>query len=414
MRIGQTPIALDEARRIVDQELAGRRLPSETVAVREAVGRVLSGASRATLDIPPFDRSAVDGYAIPVGDPGVEFEVVGTLAAGHTWEIPLQPGQAVKIMTGAPVPKGAGEIVMLEDTEPCGNRVKVLKRGRSNFCPRGEDLRAGDVILPAGVLLRPVDTANLLSCGATMLDVARRPTLGVLCTGSEIVDDPSLLRPGRIMNSNGPLVGALAAQHGLNVAGPWVAADDPNVLESSLHTALGASDLVAISGGVSVGEFDLVPDLLKNAGLTVHFSGVAIKPGMPITFATGPRQIVFGLPGNPVAVYLTFHLFVLRGVSALTGGRYPVRSFRLPLALPFRRKKAERLEFLPARLTLDGRVQEIQYHGSGHLAALSGADGLFGVPQGTKELPSGATVEFLCMGMRSDDPGEDTPSPARN
>jgi molybdopterin molybdotransferase len=134
---------------------------------------------------------------------------------------------------------------------------------------------------------------------------------------------------------------------------------------------------------------------------------------MPITFATGPKQIVFGLPGNPVAVYLTFHLFVLRGVGALTGGRYPVRSFRLPLAQPFRRKKAERLEFLPARLTADGKVRAIEYHGSGHLAALSAADGLFGVPKGTRELPAGTPVEFLCMGMRSDEVGEDGDASAR-
>lgn len=409
MRIGQAPIALDEARRILDRELAGRRLTSETVPVREAVGRVLAVPARSTLDLPPFDRSAVDGYALPSGDPHDDFEVVGTLAAGRTWERPLQQGQALKIMTGAPVPAGVGEIVMLEDTESLGGRVRVLKRGRSNFCPRGEDLRSGDTVLPAGTLLRPVDTASLLACGLTKVEVARRPTLGVLCTGSEIVDDPALLQPGRIMNSNGPLLAALAPQHGLSVVGPWVAVDDPKVLERGLNEALAAADLVAVSGGVSVGEFDLVPDLLNNAGLTVHFSGVAIKPGMPITFATGPKQIVFGLPGNPVAVYLTFHLFVLRGVSALTGGRYPVRSFRLPLAQPFRRKRAERIEFLPARLTVDGRVREIPFHGSGHLAALSGADGLFAVPQGTKDLPAGSSVEFLCMGMRSDDGGEETP-----
>jgi molybdopterin molybdotransferase len=407
MRPGQPAIPLEEARRIVDRELAGRSLPTETVPVREAVNRVLAGDARSALDVPPFDRSAVDGYALPEGDKREEFEIAGTLAAGRTLETPLQPGQAIKIMTGAPIPEGTGEVVMLEDTERRGGRVRVLRRGRSNFCPRGEDLCAGDVILPAGTLLRPVDIANLLACGVTQVKAARRPTLGVLCTGSEIVDDPALLRPGQIMNSNGPLLGALAAQHGLAVTGPWVAEDEPRALERAMYTALETADLVAVSGGVSVGEFDLVPDLLKRAGLTVHFSGVAIKPGMPITFATGPRQIVFGLPGNPVAAYLTFHLFVLRGVSALTGGRYPVRSFRLPLAHVVRRKRAERFEFLPAQLTLDGRVQQIEYHGSGHLAALSAADGFFGVPQEMNELPEGATVEFFCVGLRSDATVED-------
>lgn len=410
MRLGQPAIPLDEARHIVDRELAGRRLPDETVAVHEAVGRVLADSARSTMDIPPFDRSAVDGYALPEGDRREEFEIAGTVAAGLTWEAPLLPGQAVKIMTGAPVPRGAGEVVMLEDTEQRGGRVRVLKRGRPNFCPRGQDLRAGDVILPAGISLRPVDIANLLACGVTRIEVARRPTLGVLCTGSEIVDDPALLSPARIVNSNGPLLAALATQHGLAVAGPWVAEDEPSALEHALHAALETADLVAVSGGVSVGEFDLVPDLLKRTGLTVHFSGVAIKPGMPITFATGPRQIVFGLPGNPVAVYLTFHLFVLRGSSALTGGRYPVRLFRLPLARAIRREKAERIEFLPARLTSDGRVQEIEYHGSGHLAALSAADGFFGVPQGMEELPEGTPVEFFCVGLRGDEIVEDRPA----
>ena len=388
-------LSLEEAFRAVDEALAGRGLPSETVSARAAAGRVLARECRSLLDVPPFDKSAMDGYALPEGDaPGGVYRLAGMTAAGQAAAAPLRPGEAVKVMTGAPVPPGTVEVVMQEDTEEGEGTVRVLRRGPSNFCPRGEDLRRGDAILPAGRVLRAVDTANLVSCGIMEVEVARRPRAAILLTGDEIVDDPARLAPGRIMNSNGPLLAALCASRGLEAAEEVRVPDVLEELCGALEGAAARSDLVVLTGGVSVGQFDLVPAALDRLGLRIHFSRVALKPGRPMTFATGPGRIVFGLPGNPLSVFLMFHLLVLRAAARLTGSAPPLRAIRLPLAAAFRRGKRGRMEFVPARVNPRGRVEPIPFHGSAHLLAMTEADGFLSIPADAVELPAGGDVQF--------------------
>ena len=404
MHDGHAKVPLEDAWAIVDQVLAPTAVADETVPVRSAHGRILTEAQTSRLQLPPFEKSAMDGYAICPDDERDQYRLLETVAAGQTPSKKLQPGTTTKVMTGAPVPHGAGRVVMREFANEENGIVRISRHGgETNICLRGEDVEIGDTILPAGRKLSAIDVANLVSCGITEARVARRIRLAVLSTGNEIVDDPAQLTPGRIMNANGPMLVHLAQEHGLDVVQERSVPDDPDRTVCALQEALAAADLVVLSGGVSVGDYDFVHDALGRCGLHVHFSSIAVKPGRPTVFATQgepgrPAGIaLFGLPGNPVSVCLMFHLFVLRAASLLSGGRPGAPEIRLPLAEDFRRRKADRSHFAPAQVSPDGAVRRLVCHGSAHLLALSQADGFFRVPIGVKELPAGEIVSFYSL-----------------
>jgi molybdopterin molybdotransferase len=393
-------LPIEDALRIVDESLADALLPSERVLARKAEGRVLRSDQASRLDLPPFDKSRMDGYAVRADDPHEAYRLLETVAAGRMGQHKLEPGTTVKVMTGAPVPEGAARVIVVEEAEERDNLVRFRRGdGPTNIVPRAQDVRRGDVILKAGTVLGAVEIANLISCGITEVEVSRRPRFAVLATGNEITDDPEDLRPGRIMNSNGPLLAGLADRYGLETVIETIVTDDVQATARALDDALDRSDLVALSGGVSAGDFDCVLAALSQSGLEVRFARVAVKPGKPTVFAQGRGRAVFGLPGNPVAVFLAFHFFVRRAAARMTGSRDPLRTLRLPLAAPFRRRKGERREHVPARLSLDGRVEAVPFHGSAHLAGLLEADGIFVVPRGVTGIPGGELVEFIPLRM---------------
>jgi len=393
-------VTLEQAWSAVDGEVGPADATARMVPAADAVGRVLQADQHARLDLPPFDKSAMDGYAICPGDQRQEYRLLTTVQAGQTPAEPLAPGCTVKVMTGAPVPAGTGQVIMREYTEEVGSTVRVLRHGGApNICLHGEDTRVGDLILSAGRVITPADAANLISCGILEVPVAERVRIAIISTGDEIVDDPSQIVPGKIMDSNGPMLAALSAEWGLEVVRQLRAPDDLAVTVAVLRDALEAADIVAISGGVSVGDFDYVLAAMDEVGLDRRFDSVAIKPGKPTVFAlpSGPSEsgkVVFGLPGNPVSSFVMFHIFVLRAAARMRGGDWPLRQIRFPMAGSFRRRKADRLAFIPAGIDDEGRVQPLQYHGSAHLLALGQADGLFQVPIGVSELSPGDDVIF--------------------
>ncbi|NQT20159.1 MAG: molybdopterin molybdotransferase MoeA [Planctomycetes bacterium] len=392
-------IPLDDAFRIVDETLAGIMPAAETVSVREAIGRTLLADQVSRLDLPPFNKSAMDGYAIIEGDERDEYRLLETVPAGSVGQAKLVSGAAVKVMTGAAVPEGAGTVIMVEYTEEADGIVKVSKHGgKPNICLKAEDVRRGQTILSAGTTLDALDIANLIGCGVGEVEVAPRIRVAVISTGDEIVDSPTDLAPGKIMNSNGPMLAGLARRFGLEVVSEKVLPDDRAATVAGLRSALDRSDIVVFSGGVSVGDFDFVLDAISDVGLTVHFARVKVKPGKPLTYATTaswPPKIVFGLPGNPVSVFLSFHTFVLRAVALLSGARPMIREFTLRLAADFKRGKPGRAQYVPCRLGRDGTIEQIEFHGSAHLTALSQADGFFFIPFGVGALSAGNEVAFL-------------------
>lgn len=402
MRKHDPMIPLEEALRILDEALADVRLPTERVPVRSALGRVLTADQLSRLDLPPFDKSAMDGYAILPDDEREEYRLLETVAAGQVGTTELAPGCAVKVMTGAPVPSGAGRVIMVEHAEEHGDAIRVTRpSGSANICWTAEDIKTGDLIMTAGTPLASWDLANLVSCGITDVEVARRARMAIISTGGEIVDDPELLTRGKIMNANGPLLTGLAAEHGIEVAGERGVSDDRAAIASAIDAAFSRADIVVLSGGVSAGDFDFVIEALGDVGLPVHFSRVAVKPGKPMTFASTRGRMAFGLPGNPVSVYLTFHLFVLRAVALISGASPNPRVFSLAISEDFERRKVERTEYVPGRLTREGRVRPLEYHGSAHLTALTRADGFFVVPAGVAELAAGEQVDFAPIVRRS-------------
>jgi molybdopterin molybdotransferase len=388
-------IPLHQAFALLDETLQGFRLPTETIPVQEALGRVANADQKSRLDLPPFDKSAMDGYAILPGDERDEYRLIETVAAGKLGAQKLIEGTIVKVMTGAAVPAGTGRVIMQEHTEEHQDRVKVHRHGGpSHICKRAEDVKTGEVILKAGTRIGALEIANLISSGITKIEVSRTPRLSIISTGDEIVDDPGLIGPGKIMNSNGPMLAALARRHGLPVIGRRVLRDDEETTRRGIRAALEEADIVVLTGGVSVGQFDYVLGSLSDAGLQVRFSRVAVKPGKPTVFSWSDGKCAFGLPGNPVSAYLMFHLFVLRAAAHITGAQPPLREIRLRLSHDFSRRKIERLEFVPARLDQAGTVSAVEFHGSAHLAAVLSADGFFQSPVGVAKMKGGDEVVF--------------------
>jgi len=396
MNIFEPMLPCEEAFELLDNALAGYRLPGKSVTVAQAYGRVLLNDQTSLLELPPFNKSAMDGYAIRTDDHQDQYRVVETVAAGQVSRKTIEPGTAVRIMTGACVPPGGGRVIKVEDTQQDGDLIKVLSfEDRTNIAEKAQDVRIGDLILSAGTRLGSLEIANLVSCGITRLEVVRSPRIAVLSTGDEIVDSPDQLGPGKIMNSNGPLLAGLAHESGLKLISQDRVPDTWDATVAAIENAMDQADLVVLSGGVSVGDFDFVLKAMSAAGLTVHFSRVAILPGKPTVFASRENTFVFGLPGNPVSVFVMFHLFVRRAVALLCGSTPGLRDFPVRLAADFKRRKIERLQYVPSRINQAGECEPIDYHGSAHLAAIMRADGFFLVAVGTAELKAGQQVTFI-------------------
>ena len=392
-------VEFDEAMAIVRDTVGAMTAGAETLGVAQAAGRITAEDQLARLDMPPFNKSAMDGYAIGDEQELDRYDVVGPIVqAGAVPATPLAPGQAVKVMTGAPVPDGAVKVIRVEDTREEDRVVTILKSGTDdNICYHGEDVRTGDVIMPAGVRLGALEIANLIACGITEVSVAGRVRLAVISTGDELVDSPEEIVPGRIMNSNGPMLAALGAKFNFDVVSVATAPDNLPQTVTYLRNALAAADIVVLSGGVSVGDYDFVGAAMAELGLNVHFTSVAVKPGRPLTFASAPGKAVFGLPGNPVSVYLMFHVFVLHAAE-LIGGMDRTRRIAIALERDHTRRKVERVEYVPCRLTEAGTVEPIAYHGSGHLLAMTRADGFFIMPRGVGSFDAGQVVTFVPIG----------------
>lgn len=392
----QQLLSLDEAFKIVEEQLTGIKLPTETIPVRLAFGRVIVQDQLSRLDLPPFDKSAMDGFAVLADDQRDEYRILETVPAGGVPTIPLKPGTATKVMTGAPVPDGAGKVIMIEKTTESEGKIHVhTPEHKSNICYEAEDVRKGDIVLGARTTIGSLQIANLISAGITEVKVVRPLCVSILATGDEIVESVEHLTPGKIMNSNGPMLEALCRDYGLEVVENSIVHDDLNETITALRQALDRSDMVIFSGGVSVGDFDYVTEAIRDIDLELHFSRVAVKPGKPVNFATAGQKVIYGMPGNPVSVFLMFHLFVLRAARLMLGQCAEIRHIKMPITNDYCRKKAKRLAYIPCRVTRDGFIEQIEYHGSAHLQALLKSDGFFIVPEGVEKIAEGEKVTFM-------------------
>jgi molybdopterin molybdotransferase len=385
---------------------AAKAVGVEEIPLSRAGGRVLRKALKTDRPLPPFHRSVMDGYAVRAADLASgprELSVVAEIPAGTVWDGTVRPGCCVAIMTGAPVPRGADAVVPVEDATGLGSgRVRLhpenIRKG-AFVHPRGSDGRTGKTACAPGFVLGPEETAAAASIGATRLKVTRRVRAAILTTGREIVPPGRSPEPWEIRDANGP-----ALRTFLNSL-PWVkgrflgiAPDRPEALRRRIRRGLAETDLLVVTGGVSVGRYDFVPAVLTSLGVRRIFHRIRMRPGKPLWFGRRPRgPLVFGVPGNPVSAFVAAQEFLLPALGRLAGLADPgPRALFLPLAAdwekshPFEEARITRLASLSGRTVL----RPVPYRGSGDFLAAVGSDGLALFPADRKHFGAGEIVEF--------------------
>ena len=419
---GVSPDALSygEAAALVAEhaaKLARGRRPIEHVKLEWAAGRVLARALRADRDQPPFARSTRDGYACRAAEASTHesLAITGATRAGAVPSGPLARHSVWEIMTGAPVPKGADAVIMLEHVEAARGRVTLLPPRTisvgENIVAKGAQAHKGDELLPVGTRLSAAQIALAAACGCATVEVFARPRVAILATGDELVPIKSSPVLGQIRNSNAPMLAAMVTAAG---GEPWVlpiAADTVSALDAALAKAADAG-LLLITGGVSAGKFDLVEPALARTGARFHFTGVHIQPGKPAVFGERPvksgkpnpkqrrTQYIYGLPGNPVSSAVTFLLFAAPLLGALAGSREATPRFALARLAADVKAKPGLTRFLPASCTFAGAVPEVAlvpWQGSGDIAAMARANCFLVVPEDVDRLDARAIVRILLV-----------------
>lgn len=398
-------ITLLEALALMDSEV--QTLSSEKTALALARGRYLASPAISDVDVPPHRKSLVDGYAVRSVDFGSEdvvLDVVDEVVAGGWPSVPIEPGQATRIMTGASIPEGADAVVMVEQTETLDGKKVSIRTGSvspsQNLMDQAAVMRQGQVVMPVGSRVDAASLGLLAEVGHGEVEVSRVPQVSVITTGNELVPATEKPGPGQIRNSNGPMLAAAVADCGAELLNHQHVRDESEALSQAIASGL-QGDVLVMSGGVSAGILDLVPGELKAQGVRQIFHRVSLKPGKPIWFGVLQRNdhrcLVFGLPGNPVSSLVCFYLFVNRALQRLMGAS-PRALERLALASDFEHR-GNRPTWWPAQLMTepDGftRVQPLSWKGSGDLLSIAQADGWIGFPAGTQTYKAGATLEFL-------------------
>ncbi len=382
------------------------------MGVAEVDGRIAASTLHARWDLPQRDVSVMDGYAVRSLDVAnaracgnaIALQVRGESAAGHPSDTPLAPGEAARISTGAVLPEGSDAVIAQEDTQRDGDRLVVDSEslgelGPGTFVrPRGKELREGDVLVEPGHRLGPGDIALLAGSGHATVPVVRRPTVAVLGTGDELVEVGQRPAPGQVVSSNGLVLSAMVRRAGARPLMLGDVGDDPERTAAALREGLRA-DVLVTSGGISVGDHDLVHPQLAALGVDIVFRGIALRPGKPTTFGVHPDSArVFALPGNPASSLVTFALFVHPALRALGGvrGSPQLPRRRVQLTAPAR-GAGRRAHYVRAIARGPSRAEPLGVQQSGNLRSIAGADLLIPVPAGTERLEVGTEVDAVVL-----------------
>ena len=368
----------------------------EQVGPESAAGRVLSRDVFSDMDMPPFNKSAVDGFACRMEDfrQGAELRIIETIQAGSVPLLPVQPRECSRIMTGSMLPPGADTVIMVEDTEmSSAGTIKLLKQTTSkNICYQAEDIKNGGKVLDKGTFIQPAHLAVMASVGNTGIWVSRQPHIGIISTGNELVEPGQKPDGSRIRNSNAWQLVAQARQIPAGCSYFGIAADSGDDLRDKISQALAGSDIIVLTGGVSMGDFDFVPATIESMGAEILFKSVAIQPGRPTVFARYNDKFIFGLPGNPVSSFVLFELMVRPFVLKIMGCNPDCLMLTLPMGVDHSRKKTSRKSVIPVRIE-KGLVYPLEYHGSAHINAYTRANGMMIMDIGQTEIKKGELAD---------------------
>jgi molybdopterin molybdotransferase len=373
-------------------------LPAAAVRIEDAVGRVLLEDIRSGIEMPPFDKSAVDGYAVKnaEAEKGQPLRNVGLIQAGDIFKGKVGPGQCVKIMTGAPLPPGADSVIMVENSSEADGFVKFLKpAGKGvNICVRGEDMKKGEKVLASGAVVGISHIAVLAAVGRSHIKAGALPKVSLINTGGELVPPGEKLGLSRIYNSNGPMLSAMLKTDGIT-AEAEIVRDRARSLKAAFSKGLRA-DIMLVSGGVSMGDFDLVPGVLKSLGVKCLFHKVRVRPGKPMFFGVKGRKLVFGIPGNPLANFMAYLAYIRPAIRRMSGRKDYAPEFETGVCSgKFEPKTPRRALVLSAvRADTAYSLAEVSNNGSADILALAAANGFTMVKEGGA-LKKGEKAKFL-------------------
>ncbi|UCE19326.1 MAG: molybdopterin molybdotransferase MoeA [Gemmatimonadota bacterium] len=385
-----------------------KEIGSEKVKVLFSLDRVLAEDIYAQSNVPPFDNSAMDGYALLASDTKkspsglkVELDVIEDVPAGYVATKNLARGQAIRIMTGAPIPCGADAVIMVENTNINGRKVEILKEIRkgTNIRKTGENIGEGDLVIKKGVLIRPAEIGLLASLGKKWVQVNKMPQVAILATGDELVDPDHKLRPGKIRNSNSSILYTQILKCGGIPIDLGIACDEAKVIKEKLLSGLMA-DMILVSGGISVGAYDLVKDILAELGTRMKFWKVAMKPGKPLAFGLIKGKPVFGLPGNPVSSMVSFEQFVKPAIFKMSGRKHRLQPLVNAIVMEDIRINPGRVHFIRAKTIVNNGVYYTSPsgpQGSGILRSMSQANSLIVLPENLSFVEKDSNVKIQIL-----------------
>ncbi len=399
-------LSVEEAQKIIFTEI--KTMPPEKILLSHSLGRTLAEEITSPLDHPPWDTSAMDGYALRFSDtiaaskenPCI-LRVIETIPAGTLPQKTVQPGEAAKIMTGAPMPSGADTVVKIENTNGGNKEVHIFSPSEEGAYIRlkGEAVRQGDPVLNKGIKIRPAEIAMLASIGKSVIPVYQQPRIAILSTGDELADLDEARGKDKILNSNGYGLAAQVSEAGGIPLSLGIAKDEKNHLETKIASGLSA-DFLIISGGVSMGDYDFVLEILEKLGVTTHLWKVAMKPGKPVVFGTKAGRPLFGLPGNPVSSMVTFEQFVRPAILRASGRTHILRPFITATLQEDIHKRPGRRQFLRAIVSLEKGeycVRSTGDQGSAVLMSLVKANALMILPEDGECIQSGEQISVQML-----------------
>lgn len=392
-------ISLAAARELIAENISPLR--ATTTPLAEAFGRVLRRTVFATEDLPAFDRSAMDGYAIPSGDNSEKFRIVAEIQPGAAPKIKIKRGECARIFTGAPIPAGAAQVLMQEHVRVEGDSIVPLERSRATHIrERGEDAHKGELLLQAGTRLGAGELALLAGLGVTRPKVSPLARVAHFATGNELIAPEQKSKPGRIRDSNSTLVAAFVGQSGGEIVRQERLADDFDLLLKKTRALKKSFDLLLLSGGASVGDYDFGKKLLAVLGFRIHFTAVNLRPGKPLVFATRGRQAAFILPGNPVSHLVTLHVAVRLALDRFSGADISWPLAKIRLAEDVETKPGARETFWPARVEIQNGelvARPLRWQSSGDVTALGGANALLQLDAGAEPPKTGENISVLML-----------------